>query len=61
MSREATTTTSRPIFTDEERVRIIKAIAAAFRWKAVYTEDYKGDDDNMTVLAQLQEKLLDNE
>ncbi|MGQ0738373.1 MAG: hypothetical protein ACT4OJ_04870 [Bacteroidota bacterium] len=38
---------------------LLKALAAAFRWRASYPEDYNGDDHNLTVLSQLQEQLTD--
>lgn len=43
----------------ELKKRLTKAIAAAFRWKASYREDYEGDDDNMLVLAQLLEEIAE--
>jgi hypothetical protein len=36
---------------------IIRAIAAAIRWRANYTDNYNGDDFNLSVLSQLLEEL----
>ncbi len=41
----------------EERNLLIRALSAAMRWKAHYTEKYDGDEANMTKLSQLLEQL----
>lgn len=41
--------------------RILKALAAAIRWRASYSEDYRDDDMNLLVLSQLQEEMTNNE
>jgi hypothetical protein len=41
----------------QRRDQLIKAIAAAMRWRAHYPEQYLGDADNMVILATLLEDL----
>lgn len=46
------------LFDEENRQQLIKALAAAFRWKAHYHDKhYTGDDENMIMLSQLLEEL----
>jgi predicted metal-dependent RNase len=41
----------------QQRDEIIKAIAAAIRWRASYTENYNGDDYNLYTLSILLAQL----
>lgn len=39
---------------------IIKAIAAAIRWRANYTDVYKGDDFNLMILSEFLADLTND-
>lgn len=45
---------------DETRNDLIKALSATVRWYAAYPEDYKGDDFNLALIAQLIESLSES-
>lgn len=40
--------------------KIIKALAAAIRWRASYREDYRGDDFNLMILSVLLAELTND-
>lgn len=45
--------------TEEQKESLLKALAASIRWKASYTEQYKGDDENMAVISRCVEELAE--
>ncbi|MFL5811494.1 MAG: hypothetical protein ACJ749_18360 [Flavisolibacter sp.] len=57
ISKNTMTVTIRDVSPTDRRESLIKAIAAAVRWKSHYNEDYKDDDNNLVVLCQLLEAL----
>jgi tellurite resistance protein len=38
---------------------LLKALVAAVRWKASYSEDYKDDEKHLTIISQMMERLLE--